>query len=72
MVVAEFLDHSAKVLASDEESDSSSGKHPAEALIIAKARERDETEAQRAASSMAAAMAMSQVCRQWVTGLVLA
>ncbi len=63
MVVSESVDPSAKVLASEEESDSSSGKHPAEALIIAKAKERDVAEAQRAASSMAAAVAMSQVCR---------
>ncbi len=72
MVVSDSVDHSTKVLASDEESDSSSGKHPAEALIIAKAKERDVTEARRATSSMAAAVAVSQVCRQWVTGLLLA
>ncbi|CAL8464992.1 g4527 [Coccomyxa elongata] len=61
MVVSESVDPSAKVLASDGESDSSSGKHPAEALIIEKAKERDAAEAQRAASSMAAAVAMSQI-----------
>ena len=72
MVVSDSVDHSTKVLASDEESDSSSGMHPAEALIIAKAKERDVTEARRATSSMAAAVAVSQVCRQWVTGLLLA
>ncbi|BDA50588.1 probable cellular nucleic acid-binding protein at C-terminar half [Coccomyxa sp. Obi] len=58
MIVSESVDHSAT---SDEESDSSSGKHPAEALIIAKAKERDVEKAEREASSMAAAVAMSQI-----------